>query len=306
MTPPKMGAPRQTMRKTHSNVRVPHETMEAEQETAQREEFIDVDVIPSPRVEPASPTPVEEETQAPTMTSMEIDSHDGAGPPKQMTQETYNNLQGPKKPKEQMVKPTHTEVVVPRPHPEAGSAQQQEGLVEDITGNQTRAQSTGKRRLGPLARGQKKGKTSHGMVPMQASHTTIILPCIPEGVQATPTLLGCMEKLKYSDHDVADTGKFPEFAQQVYMDNIGTRPFGDPILQPKPWEVRLGQHRYPQLGRNSPFWQGEGSKQLRQAVNGGPPWRLFMAGGTHLNRHRVDFLHHRSVIHGRESRAVPG
>jgi hypothetical protein len=44
--------------------------------------------------------------------------------------------------------------------------------------------------------------------------TTIVLPCILEGVKTMPTLLGCMEKLRYSDHDVADAGKFPEFVQQ--------------------------------------------------------------------------------------------
>jgi hypothetical protein len=45
---------------------------------AHREGIVDVDVIPSPQVEPVSPTLVEEEAQAPTMTGMEIDSHDSA------------------------------------------------------------------------------------------------------------------------------------------------------------------------------------------------------------------------------------
>jgi hypothetical protein len=68
---------------------------------------------------------------------------------------------------------------------------------------------------------------------------------------------------------------------------------------------RLGQHKYPQLGGNSPFWKGEGGKQLRQEVNGGPPLRLLMDGGTRLNRLRVDFLHHRSIVQWRESCIVP-
>jgi hypothetical protein len=41
----------------------------------------------------------------------------------------------------------------------------------------------------------------------------MVLSCIPEGVQAMPTLLGCVEKLNYLDHDVADARKFPQFAQ---------------------------------------------------------------------------------------------
>jgi hypothetical protein len=67
----------------------------------------------------------------------------------------------------------------------------------------------------------------------------IILSHIPEGVKTMPKLLHFMEKLSFSDHDVADIGKFPEFAHQVYLDNIGIEPFGDPILQPKPWVVGL-------------------------------------------------------------------
>jgi hypothetical protein len=42
-----------------------------------------------------------------------------------------------------------------------------------------------------------------------------------------------MEKLWYLDHDVANVDKFPEFARKVYLDSVGTRPFGDTILQLK-------------------------------------------------------------------------
>jgi hypothetical protein len=74
---------------------------------------------------------VEEETQAPTTTAMEIDSHNGAQGHK--TNDT-GNLQQPARAEEAQrtngEANVHTEVVVPRPHPEAGSAQQQEGLVE--------------------------------------------------------------------------------------------------------------------------------------------------------------------------------
>jgi hypothetical protein len=69
--------------------------------------------------------------------------------------------------------------------------------------------------------------------------TAIILPRIPEGVQFPPTLLGCVKKLKYLNHDVVDVGKFPEFVQQFYMENIGTYPFGDPMMQPNKWAAGL-------------------------------------------------------------------
>jgi hypothetical protein len=77
MSPPNVGALSLTARKTRNNIREPHETMEVEQEMAHREGVVNVDTIPSARVKPTSPTPVVEEAQAPTTTSMEIDSAQG-------------------------------------------------------------------------------------------------------------------------------------------------------------------------------------------------------------------------------------
>jgi hypothetical protein len=48
-----------------------------------------------------------------------------------------------------------------------------------------------------------------------------------------PGILGHVEKLKFSYHDVTDRDKFPEFAPQVYMERKGIGPKGDPILEPK-------------------------------------------------------------------------
>jgi hypothetical protein len=52
MTPPNINASSQTLRKTRSSVREPYETGEAEPETTKRGEFIDVETIPSPHIEP--------------------------------------------------------------------------------------------------------------------------------------------------------------------------------------------------------------------------------------------------------------
>jgi hypothetical protein len=46
-------------------------------------------------------------------------------------------------------------------------------------------------------------------------------------------LLGHVEKLRYSDHDVTDTDKFPEFSKKFYLDTVGIGHFGEPINQPK-------------------------------------------------------------------------
>jgi hypothetical protein len=91
-----------------------------------------------------------------------------------------------------------------------------------------------------------------------------------------PTLLGCMERLRYSDHDVADTGKFLEFAQQVYMDNIGTGPFGDPMMQPKQWEAGLENTGILNLVEIPHFGRGKEVnnciKQLMAVLHGGFLW----------------------------------
>jgi hypothetical protein len=155
--------------------------------------------------------------------------------------------------------------------------QQQEGLVEDITRQPDQGAEHRQAEAGTSSTSvRRKGKHPMAWSPCKQPDTTIILPCIPEGVQTTPTLLGCMEKLKYSDHDVADTGKFPEFAQQVYMDNIGTRPFGDPILQPKPWAVGLANTGILNLVEIPHFGRGKEVnncvKQLMAVLHGGFLW----------------------------------
>jgi hypothetical protein len=215
MAPPKIGVPIQTTRKTRSIVKVPHKTTEVEQETAHREEFVNVDVIPSPRVEPTSPTLVEEETQAPTTPSMEIDPHNGAHGHKI---DKTDNLQQPARTEEAErtngEANAHIEVATPRPQPEARFVQQHEGLVEDMTeqpdsGVEHRQAEVGTSRV--LVR--RKGKNPMERSLRKQLDKNIILSLIQEGVQATPTLLGCMEKLKDLDHDVADARKFPKFAQ---------------------------------------------------------------------------------------------
>jgi hypothetical protein len=45
-------------------------------------------------------------------------------------------------------------------------------------------------------------------------------------------MLGHIEKLNYSDHDVTDMDKFSEFAKKVYLETVGIGPFGEPIKQP--------------------------------------------------------------------------
>jgi hypothetical protein len=62
-------------------------------------------------------------------------------------------------------------------------------------------------------------------------------------VQVEPDLLGHIKKLKYSDHDVADTDKFPEFSKRVYLHTVGVNAVGEPIDQPLQWERGLEKTR---------------------------------------------------------------
>jgi hypothetical protein len=79
---------------------------------------------------------------------------------------------------------------------------------------------------------QRKGKQVVPRSPCRQATTTIVLPCILEGVRITGNMLGHMEKLRYSYHDVTDMDKFPEFAKKVYLQTMGIGPFGEPINQP--------------------------------------------------------------------------
>jgi hypothetical protein len=90
-----------------------------------------------------------------------------------------------------------------------------------------------------------RGKGKHPMARSLCGQpdATIILSFIPEGVQTTPTLLGCMEKLKYSDHDVADAGKFPEVCTTGVLGQHRDMPLWRPNITTKAMGSWPGQHR---------------------------------------------------------------
>jgi hypothetical protein len=49
--------------------------------------------------------------------------------------------------------------------------------------------------------------------PRRQPAAAIVFPHIPEWVRVLENLLGYVEKLRYSDHDVMDTDKIPEFTK---------------------------------------------------------------------------------------------
>jgi hypothetical protein len=62
-----------------------------------------------------------------------------------------------------------------------------------------------------------------------------------KGYVSQEIILGHIEKLWYSDHDVMDTDKFPEFAKKFYLETVGIGPFGEPINQEIQWVDRLAK-----------------------------------------------------------------
>jgi hypothetical protein len=89
-------------------------------------------------------------------------------------------------------------------------------------------------------------------------------------------LLGYVEKLKYSDHDVTDTDKFPEFTKKVYLQTVGLDAFGEPVNQPLQWATGLekmgilGLLELPHFGRGQ--YASSCVKQLMVVTHGGDIW----------------------------------
>jgi hypothetical protein len=73
MAQPKIGAMSQACKKPRSHHKAPQQPQGIEQELKQTVEFVNLDEIPSPNVEPVIPTLMVEETQPKTMVGMDID-----------------------------------------------------------------------------------------------------------------------------------------------------------------------------------------------------------------------------------------
>jgi len=89
-------------------------------------------------------------------------------------------------------------------------------------------------------------------------------------------LLGHIDKLKYSDHDVADIEKFLELAKRVYLEIVVTNPVGEPIDQPLRWAMGLEKTRIlglldlPHFGRGQ--YTRKSVKQLLAVTHDGDIW----------------------------------
>jgi hypothetical protein len=62
---------------------------------------------------------------------------------------------------------------------------------------------------------------------------------IPKGVKFGDNMVGGVNGLKYSDHDVLDATKFLDLAMQSYLESRGEGPSGMPLLEPAQWILGL-------------------------------------------------------------------
>jgi hypothetical protein len=76
-------------------------------------------------------------------------------------------------------------------------------------------------------------------------------------VTTLPNILGCVEKLRYANHDVENRDKFYEFEPQVYMDSKGISEERVPILEPKKLIIGLYNTRIMNLLEIPHFGQGK-------------------------------------------------
>jgi hypothetical protein len=67
----------------------------------------------------------------------------------------------------------------------------------------------------------------------------IVMSKIPKGVKTEDNMVGGVDSLKYSDHDVSDAIKLPDLAPQSYLESRGEVPSSMPLLEHAQWILGL-------------------------------------------------------------------
>jgi hypothetical protein len=68
----------------------------------------------------------------------------------------------------------------------------------------------------PQGKKKKQVESSVQGVQCAQAELEIVMPQIPEGVKADDEMVGGVNTMKYSDHDVADAVKFPDLATKLH------------------------------------------------------------------------------------------
>jgi hypothetical protein len=82
--------------------------------------------------------------------------------------------------------------------------------------------------------GKKKAQAERSAQGVQCAQMelAIVMPKITKGVKVDDEMVGGVDTIKYFDHDVVDTVKFPDLAPQNYLESRGEGPLGVPLLEP--------------------------------------------------------------------------
>jgi hypothetical protein len=95
-------------------------------------------------------------------------------------------------------------------------------------------------------------------------------------VKTGDNMVGGVDDLKYSNHDVSDATKFPYLAAQSYLESRGEGPSGAPLLEPAQWILGLYNTGIMNLLDIPHFGHGKYInacvKQLLARVHGGILW----------------------------------
>jgi hypothetical protein len=277
MAPPKPAEPGQTTRPTRVQTRSRGPLEENEQ---QQLEIVDIDEIPSPEVIPVNPTPILEEIQQPQAGTMKEDTPAAAQEPQNEEAETQWEVQ-PESTQAAMEVNGMTQNLGATVQPDESQAPSLGQPTEETTGTTSawpewlmgeQSEVVGTSNQPP----QQEDRVQIPSSPRKKPAAEIVLPCIPDGVQVEPQLLGQVGKLKYSDHDVSDETKFPELAQRVFMQTITVNQLGEMISQPHQWAVGLDRTRILGLLKLPHFGRGQYAttcvKQLLAVMHGGDIW----------------------------------
>jgi hypothetical protein len=164
-----------------------------------------------------------EETQQTTPVGMDMDVPEGGQG--QQVEDTGNHSHS-RNPEEGLrvngTVPNQEETTMPEGSHTTMLEQPQEGTVEDVIGRpdeyaEERTMEVGTSSQPP----QWKGKQAVPRSPCRKATTTIILPRILEGVRIVGNMLGHVEKLRYSDHDVNGHRQVPRVHQESLPTDYG-------------------------------------------------------------------------------------
>jgi hypothetical protein len=75
-------------------------------------------------------------------------------------------------------------------------------------------------------------------VPVNAKYPLSIAP-VPVGVSSDEDMLGKISNLKFMDHDITDTQKFPELARDQYLCTKTIPGTGEILVEPQEWASGL-------------------------------------------------------------------